>query len=100
MFIAMNRFLIKKGKEELFEQIWKSRETHLDEFPGFIKFNLLKSINKDETTLYASHTQWESKAHFEKWTKSDAFREAHSSANKNKDLYVGHPNFEGFDTVI
>ena len=42
MFIAMNRFLIKRGKEELFEEIWKSRETHLDEFPGFLKFSLLK----------------------------------------------------------
>ena len=56
MFIAMNRFLIKSGKEELFEEIWKSRETHLDKFPGFLKFNLLKGIIKDDVTLYASHT--------------------------------------------
>ena len=48
MFIAMNRFLIKSGKEELFEEIWKSRETHLDKFPGFLKFNLLKSKTKDK----------------------------------------------------
>ena len=32
----MNRFLIKNGKEELFEEIWKSRETHLEETPGFL----------------------------------------------------------------
>ena len=36
MYIAMNRFSIKSGKEELFEEIWKSRETHLEETPGFI----------------------------------------------------------------
>ncbi len=100
MYIAMNRFLIKNGKEELFEEIWKSRETHLDKTPGFKKFNLLKGINKDGTTLYASHTEWESKLHFENWTKSEAFRKAHRGASSNKDLYIGHPVFEGFDTII
>ena len=69
MYIAMNRFLIKNGKEELFEEIWKSRETHLEETLGFIKFNLLKSISKEGSTLYASHTKWKSKSHFENWTK-------------------------------
>ena len=58
----MNRFLIKRGKEELFEEMWKSRETHLDKFPGFLKFNLLKGIIKDDVTLYASHTEWVSKS--------------------------------------
>ena len=100
MYIAMNRFLIKNGKEELFEEIWKSRESHLEETPGFIKFNLLKSINKEGSTLYASHTEWKSKLHFENWTKSEAFRKAHKGASNNKDLYIGHPEFEGFYIVI
>ena len=100
MYIAMNRFLIKNGKEELFEEIWKSRETHLEETPGFIKFNLLKSINKEGTTLYASHTEWKSKTHFENWTKSEAFRKAHKGAGSHSEIYLGHPIFEGFETVI
>ena len=70
----MNRFLIKSGKEELFEEIWKSRETHLDKFPGFLKFNLLKGTIKDDVTLYASHTEWVSKSHFDNWIKSEAFK--------------------------
>ena len=100
MFIAMNRFLIKSGKEELFEEIWKSRETHLEETLGFIKFNLLKSISKEGSTLYASHTKWKSKSHFENWTKSEAFRLAHKDAGKHRDLYIGPPNFEGFEKVL
>ena len=100
MFIAMNRFLIKSGKEELFEEIWKSRETHLDTFPGFLKFNLLKGITKDDVTLYASHTEWVSKFHFDNWIKSEAFRKAHKGAHANNDLYIGHPEFEGFVTII
>ena len=100
MFIAMNRFLIKSGKEELFEEIWKSRETHLDKFPGFLKFNLLKGITKDDVTLYASHTEWVSKSHFDDWIKSEAFRKALKGAHANNDLYIGHPEFEGFNAII
>ena len=38
-FIAMNRFKIISGKEEIFEEIWKSRDTHLENVSGFKKFN-------------------------------------------------------------
>ena len=41
-YIAMNRFRIALGKESQFEEIWKNRETHLDDVKGFQKFNLLK----------------------------------------------------------
>ena len=100
MYIAMNRFLIKNGKEELFETADWTTETYLEETPGFINFNLLKSIDKEGTTLYASYTEWKSKTHFENWTKSQAFRKAHKGASNNKDLYIGHPEFEGFHIVI
>ena len=39
MYIAMNRFKINRGKEEDFEHIWKTRETHLDSVPGFNNFH-------------------------------------------------------------
>ena len=39
MFIAMNRFKIIIGKEKEFENVWKSRETYLDNVSGFQKFN-------------------------------------------------------------
>ena len=41
-FIAMNRFKIVPGMESEFEAIWKSRNTYLEEVPGFIRFNLVK----------------------------------------------------------
>ena len=31
----MNRFKIISGKEETLEEIWKSRDTHLENVPGF-----------------------------------------------------------------
>ena len=35
MFIAMNRFKINLGFEEGFEKIWRERESHLEEVPGY-----------------------------------------------------------------
>ena len=100
MFIAMNRFKIITGKEKEFENIWKSRETHLDKVPGFKNFNLIKGKSNDEFTLYASHSIWDSEEAFINWTKSEEFRMAHKNAGNNKNLYLGHPEFEGFNKII
>lgn len=100
MYIAMNRFKIVKGQEEKFEKIWESRDSHLDDVDGFINFNLIKGKVNDEFTLYASHSTWKSKNHFENWTKSDSFRLAHKNAGMHKEIYIGHPEFEGFEVII
>jgi heme-degrading monooxygenase HmoA len=97
MFIAMNRFRVAKGSETAFEQVWLTRDTHLDKVPGFVEFHLLRGPEGEDHTLFASHTIWESRAAFEAWTKSEAFRAAHRSAGDNKPLYLGHPQFEGFE---
>ena len=96
----MNRFKVKLGEENYFEEIWKNRDTHLNEVPGFKKFNLIKSESNEEYTLYASHSEWETKQDFINWTKSEAFKLAHKNAGQHKDLYLGAPNFEGFEVVI
>ena len=99
MFIAMNRFKVRKGAEADFEQVWLNRDSHLDEVPGFIAFHLLKGPERDDHVLYASHTLWRSEEDFAAWTRSEAFRKAHAGAGANKPLYHGHPEFEGF-TVL
>ena len=100
MFIAMNRFKIVLGKEKEFEDVWKNRDTHLKDVPGFKEFNLVKGETNDEHTLYASHSIWNSKNDFINWTKSEAFRLAHKNSGQHKELYLGHPNFEGFEVVL
>ena len=97
MFIAMNRFRVKKGSEEAFEEVWLKRDSQLTKVPGFIEFHLLRGPEAEDHTLYASHTVWQSRAVFEAWTKSEAFRAAHSRAGDNKLLYLDHPQFEGFE---
>lgn len=99
MYIAMNRFRVASGSEQDFEQVWTSRDTHLREVPGFVEFHLLRGPAREDHTLYASHTIWRSRADFEAWTRSEAFRLAHRDAGQNRPLYLGHPEFEGFEAV-
>ena len=100
MFIAMNRFRIALGREDVFEKLWRSRDSQLDQVSGFKEFHLLKGPSDEEATLYASHTIWASKEDFEAWTQSENFRKAHANARAPQGTYLGHPNFEGFDVVL
>lgn len=99
MFIAMNRFQVTKGRETDFEKVWQSRDSRLNEMQGFEEFKLLRGPENDDHTLYSSFTVWSSKENFEAWTKSDQFKDAHKNANNNEKLFLGHPNFEGFEPV-
>ena len=100
MFIAMNRFRIAPGFEAGFEEVWRTRESYLDEVPGFKSFTLLKGPERDDHVLYASHSIWESRAAFDAWTESDAFRKAHAQASAPKGTYLGHPELETFESVL
>ncbi len=100
MFIAMNRFRVKPDSTEEFERVWRERDSYLSTVPGFVAFNLLKGPVREDHVLYASHTHWRSKADFEAWTKSEAFRAAHRDAGTNKVNYIGPPEFEGFESVL
>ena len=100
MFIAMNRFKVTLGKEGDFEEVWRKRESRLSEVPGFKSFHLLRGPQLEDHTLFASHTTWQDKATFDAWTHSDAFKQVHAQAGQTKGLYLGHPNFEGFEVVL
>lgn len=102
MFVAMNRFRVKKGDEAEFEERWRGRDSQLSEMAGFESFQLLKGPEAEdgETILYASHTIWSTKEDFIAWTKSEQFRNAHKNAGEGKSLLAGPPQFEGFESVL
>ena len=99
MFIAMNRFRVKKGSEDAFEKVWLGRDSYLDRIPGFLEFHLLRGPEAEDHTFYSSHTVWQSKRAFEAWTTSEEFRAAHARAGNEttEPLYLEHPKFEGFE---
>jgi heme-degrading monooxygenase HmoA len=100
MYVAMNRFKVLRGEEGTFEEMWRSRDTYLHELPGFVEFALLKGPVREDHTLYASHTVWETHEHFSAWTRSEQFRRAHANAGKGKQIALSHPEFEGFEAIL
>lgn len=100
MYIAMNRFRIALGREAVFEELWRERDSHLEGVPGFREFKLLRGPCDEEATLYASHTLWDSEEAFLAWTKSESFKAAHRNARAPEGTYLGHPRFEGFEAIV
>lgn len=101
MYIAMNRFKVKRGAEADFEAIWKARESWLPGMDGFRSFHLLRGPEKAEEgyTLFATHTTWDDEAAFIAWTESEAFTASHRKSGSGPLLVERHPQFEGFAVV-
>lgn len=101
MYLAMNRFQVKKDRATDFEAMWLGRDSDLPGMEGFVEFRLLKGPEHDDYMLYSSHTFWDSEENFTAWTKSDAFRKAHARPRSGKvePMTLGHPHFEGFTTL-
>ena len=100
MYIAMNRFKISNDHINDFTDIWKNRDSLLNEVEGFQEFKLLQGAKQDEFTLFISHSTWESEESFKAWTKSESFKKAHGGAKAPKGTYLEHPKFEGYNLVL
>jgi heme-degrading monooxygenase HmoA len=100
MFVAMNRFRIAPGQEEAFEAMWRERDSRLKEVEGFHSFKLLKGPVEEDHVLYISHSIWADRAAFEAWTRSEHFRAAHAQVGGTKDMYLGPPKLELFESVV
>jgi heme-degrading monooxygenase HmoA len=101
MFIAMNRFQVNQGKEAAFEDMWRNRETYLDEVPGFVAFALLRNwLTSDaKTTEYISHSTWRSREDFEAWRDSESFTRGHAQGSV-AGILAGHPELALYETVL
>ncbi|THH35872.1 antibiotic biosynthesis monooxygenase [Aliishimia ponticola] len=99
MYLAMNRFIVAQDNAAAFEELWLNRESRLNEMDGFRAFHMLKGPETEGKILYASHTVWESEAHFLEWTRSQQFRDAHAKAGQKRKLHEGAPVFEGFTSI-
>jgi len=100
MYFAMNRFKIANDHIEDFITIWKTRRSLLDQVKGFKDFKLLRGPADEASTLFVSHSIWESYQAFKAWTDSDHFRNAHAGAKAPPGTYLEHPKFEGFEVVL
>jgi len=96
MFIAMNSFKVAKGKEADFEQIWRERQSYLEEVPGFVQFALLKGDAEGE---YISHSSWQDRDAYIAWTKSEAFAAGHRQSSL-MGVLEGPPQLKTYEALI
>jgi heme-degrading monooxygenase HmoA len=93
----MNHFHGDPARCAEFEEHWGRRRTYLAEVPGFLRFALLRG---EEAGHYVSHASWASRAAFEDWTRSEAFRKAHAQARLPDGLLRGHPELALYEAVL
>ncbi len=97
MFIATNIFTVVSGKEDEFEGIWRERQSHLKDVPGFVQFALLKC---DSDGAYISHSTWESRDTFIAWTQSEAFAAGHRQGSSLMGVVAGPPQLKTYEALI
>lgn len=90
MIVVQNRIPVADGYEEDFIDRFRTRKGLVDGQAGFIRNLVLKPIKGD---CFIVLTFWETREHFEAWTQSEAFREAHSRVPP-KEMFKGHGELE------
>ena len=79
VFVSQNRFSVVEGQEVAFEKRWGSRESRLQEVPGFVGFFLLRrdASKADDGYNYIATTLWKDQEAFKAWMASPQFTRAH-----------------------
>ncbi|RKD22922.1 hypothetical protein BEP19_11865 [Ammoniphilus oxalaticus] len=76
MFVISNTLKIKKGFEDQFlarfEMLGK-----IEESPGFLMLNVLKTRMEEEYDEFTIWTKWQSREAHDEWSKSESFRKSH-----------------------
>ena len=99
MFVVMNRISVNPDYTEQFEERFRNRAGEVDKMKGFVRNQVLRPDNLDDP--YIVLTYWESKADFEAWVNSDAFRQGHArSGTLPPEAFRGHSKLESFEVIL
>ena len=111
MFVVTNRIPVAKAHEKDFEDRFKNRAHLIDRAPGFVKNQVLRPIKRrfnHETGAwednpaqghYLVQTTWESEQAFWDWTRSEAFRIAHSN-RPPAEMFAGPSALEIHEVIL
>jgi heme-degrading monooxygenase HmoA len=90
MITTANRIFVHPDFAEQFEETFRTRARLVDRMPGFVSNQLLRPVNPGDP--YIVLTVWESRAHFETWVRSDAFRQGHARSGTLPQAAFTAPN--------
>ena len=93
--VVSNRIPVARGWEGEFERRWRDRSWSITALPGFLGTEVLKPVKGG---YYVVMTHWRSMEDFERWTKSEAFGEAHANTPP-EEAYAGPNVFEMHEVI-
>jgi heme-degrading monooxygenase HmoA len=76
MILVGNRIFVAPEHTDVFEEMLATRVALVDSMTGFVNIQLLRPTKEGQP--YIILTTWESRAHFEAWTRSDEFVKGHA----------------------
>ena len=94
MFVSMNCVTVAPEQAEAFEQAFLTRERHMADAPGFVRFQLMRPLRNQE---YLVVTEWESEQAFKDWLSSDLFKRAHSGDGQRS--FGGHSELRTYEVI-
>lgn len=98
MIAVANRIPVNPEHAELFEETFRRRAGLVDAMPGFISNQVLRPVNPGDP--YIVLTYWASRADFDNWVQSDAFRKGHAvSGTLPKDVFIGQSKIEMHEVI-
>jgi heme-degrading monooxygenase HmoA len=96
MIAVINRLPVKEGMADQVVERFASGRGFVQEFPGFVSLEVLRSEGGDEVMVI---TRWLDKEAFESWVRSDQFRMAHGRGG-GSGLLRGHPQMSTYEVTV
>ncbi len=98
MFVVCNRIAIHPNHVEAFEERFRTRAGLVDTMPGFVAFQLLRPLKSSDS--YMVMVTWESKADYQAWMKSQAFKDGHArTGTLPEGTFMGAQTIEQYEVI-
>lgn len=96
MFVAMSRFRVRPGQEEMVCEAFRERPMRVDEQPGFVRMEVFNP--QERGNEFWLITVWENRESFEVWHEHH-LNESHSAMPRGLKVERGSRALEYFELV-
>jgi heme-degrading monooxygenase HmoA len=93
MIAVVNRLPVKEGMADQVVERFADGRGFVQEFPGFVSMEVLRSEGADEVMVI---TRWRDREAFDSWVHSDEFRMVHGRSG-GSGMLRGHPQMGTYE---
>jgi len=91
-----NSLPVKEGAADRIVDRFAESRGHVQEFPGFVSMEVLKSSEGEEVLVI---TRWENRESFDAWVRSEEFSNVHGRSG-GEGLLRGHPKMSSYEVAV